>query len=132
MHCILCPYPIHLGLESHPFVDGGVQIQEMRDPRAVTIPALERLAAILDGNDDMRTFFVEAGGCARLSQLAASDQDSIKGGLYKYNTSYKPDSIFSASQSTCCGVSIDNGYHYKDRVWFVTCVWRLQIWRLQR
>lgn len=59
----------------------GQQIHEVRDPRQVTIPALERLAAILDGNDDMRSFFVEAGGCARLSQLAASDNEPVKGGF---------------------------------------------------
>lgn len=58
-----------------------LQIKEVRDSRQVTIPALERLAAIVDGNDDMRTFFVESGGCARLSQLAASEHDSIKGGI---------------------------------------------------
>ena len=51
----------------------------MRDPGRVTVPALERLAAVVDGNDDMRVFFVEAGGVPRLSQLAASDLEALKG-----------------------------------------------------
>ena len=56
-----------------------MQLRELRDLARVTIPALERLAAIVDGNDDMRVFFIEAGGCPRLSQLAASDLEPLKG-----------------------------------------------------
>ncbi len=56
-----------------------MQLREVRDLARTTVPALERLAAIVDGNDDMRTFFIEAGGCPRLSQLAASDSEPLKG-----------------------------------------------------
>ena len=59
----------------------SAQLREVRDPARVVVPALERLAAIVDGNDEMRGFFVEAGGVPRLSQLAASDLEPCKGGV---------------------------------------------------
>ena len=40
-----------------------------------------RLAHILDGNDDMRSVFVEAGACERLSQLTASENDPVRGAV---------------------------------------------------
>ena len=57
----------------------GAQLRET--PGRVVVPALERLAAIVDGNDEMRGFFVEAGGVPRLSQLAASDLEPCKGAV---------------------------------------------------
>ncbi len=54
-------------------------MREVRDPKAVTIPVLQRLAALTEDNDEMRSYFVAAGGAPRLSQLAASDHPPLKG-----------------------------------------------------
>lgn len=60
-----------------PFVS---QMREVRDPKAVTIPVLARLAVLTEDNDEMRSYFIAAGGAPRLSQLAAADHPPLKGG----------------------------------------------------
>ncbi len=55
-------------------------MREVRDPKAVTIPVLARLAVLTDDNDEMRSYFIAAGGAPRLSQLAAADHPPLKGG----------------------------------------------------
>lgn len=46
----------------------------------MTIPVLARLAVLTEDNDEMRSYFIAAGGAPRLSQLAAADHPPLKGG----------------------------------------------------
>lgn len=55
-------------------------MREVRDPKQVAIPLLARLAVLVEDNDEMRSYFVAAGGAPRLSQLAAADHPPLKGG----------------------------------------------------
>ncbi len=76
-------------------------------PGRVVVPALERLAAVVDGNDEMRGFFVEAGGVPRLSQLAASDLEPCKGARQKQTLL----SIFSFQQVFLCAFQYLSNYY---------------------
>lgn len=72
-----------------------LQMREVRDPKQVTIPVLARLAVLVEDNDEMRSYFVAAGGSPRLSQLAAADHPPLKGGLQPpYQNVFAPSAAF--------------------------------------
>lgn len=60
------------------------QMREVRDSKqaaTAAIPVLLRLAALVEDNDEMRSYFIAAGGAPRLAQLTAADNPPLKGGF---------------------------------------------------
>ena len=56
------------------------EVRDSKQAATATIPVLLRLAALVEDNDEMRSYFIAAGGAPRLAQLTAADNPPLKGG----------------------------------------------------
>ena len=57
------------------------EVRDSKQAATAAIPVLLRLAALVEDNDEMRSYFIAAGGAPRLAQLTAADNPPLKGGF---------------------------------------------------